>query len=115
MQYDADGRAVITPLTDRLIAIDAAALQAVPEVIAIAYDAAKAEAVGGGDPRRFRDEPGHRTGRWGWRCFVILRGRLLRAFNDAVGAFDPSPYEWPKPSSLQRLRLFLDAYEFPPR
>jgi len=44
---------------------------------------------------------------------VILRGRLLRAFNDAVGAFDPSPYEWPKPSSLQRLRLFLDAYELP--
>ena len=45
VQFDADGRAVITPLTDRLIGIDAAALHAVPEVIAIAYDAAKAEAV----------------------------------------------------------------------
>jgi DNA-binding transcriptional regulator LsrR (DeoR family) len=45
VQFDADGRVVITPLTDRLIGIDAPALHAVPEVIAIAYDEAKAGAV----------------------------------------------------------------------
>ena len=45
VQFDAEGRAVITPLTERLIGIDADALHAVPEVVAIAYDAAKARAV----------------------------------------------------------------------
>jgi DNA-binding transcriptional regulator LsrR (DeoR family) len=45
VQFDAEGSAVTTPLTERLIGIDAEALHAVPEVIAIAYDAAKAGAV----------------------------------------------------------------------
>jgi DNA-binding transcriptional regulator LsrR (DeoR family) len=45
VQFAADGRAVITPLTERLIGIDAPTLHAVPEVVAIAYDAAKAGAV----------------------------------------------------------------------
>lgn len=46
VQFDAQGDAVVTSLTDRLIGIDAALLQAVPEVIAIAYGAPKAAAVG---------------------------------------------------------------------
>jgi len=45
VQFDAKGRAVVTPLTERLIGIDADTLHAVPEVVAIAYDAAKARAV----------------------------------------------------------------------
>jgi DNA-binding transcriptional regulator LsrR (DeoR family) len=45
VQFDAEGRAVTTPLTERLIGIGADALHAVPEVIAIAYDVAKAGAV----------------------------------------------------------------------
>jgi DNA-binding transcriptional regulator LsrR (DeoR family) len=45
VQFDVDGAPVATSLTDRLIGIDAAHLHAVPEVIAIAYDAAKARAV----------------------------------------------------------------------
>lgn len=45
LQLDADGNAVITPLTERLIGIDAVQLHAVPEVIAIVYGAAKAQAA----------------------------------------------------------------------
>ena len=45
VQFDAEGRAVTTPVTERLIGIDAEALHAVPEVIAVAYHVAKAEAV----------------------------------------------------------------------
>jgi DNA-binding transcriptional regulator LsrR (DeoR family) len=48
VQLDADGNAVTTALTDRLIGIDAAGLHAIPEVIAITYGAAKAEAVRAG-------------------------------------------------------------------
>jgi DNA-binding transcriptional regulator LsrR (DeoR family) len=48
VQLDADGNAITTALTDRLIGIDAAGLQAIPEVIAVAYGAAKAEAVRAG-------------------------------------------------------------------
>ncbi|HEX8101766.1 MAG TPA: sugar-binding domain-containing protein [Solirubrobacteraceae bacterium] len=43
---DADGRAVATSLTDRLISIDADRLQAIDDVIGIVYGAAKAPAVG---------------------------------------------------------------------
>jgi len=45
IQLDADGKPVTTSLTERLIAIDASQLQAVPEVIAIVYGASKARAV----------------------------------------------------------------------
>lgn len=45
IQLDADGRIVTTSLTDRLIGIRAEQLQAVPDVIALAYGAAKAPAV----------------------------------------------------------------------
>ena len=48
VQLDAEGRAVTTALTDRLIGIDAAGLRAIPDVIAIAYGPAKAEAVRAG-------------------------------------------------------------------
>jgi DNA-binding transcriptional regulator LsrR (DeoR family) len=48
VQFDASGAAVASPLSERLIGIGAEALLAVPEVIAIAYDAAKAEAVAAG-------------------------------------------------------------------
>lgn len=42
---DVHGTPVETPLSDRMIGIDAAQLRAVPEVIAIAYDAVKTPAV----------------------------------------------------------------------
>lgn len=42
---DAVGAFVETPLSDRMIGINAAQMAAIPEVIAIAYDAAKAPAV----------------------------------------------------------------------
>ena len=45
LQLDAEGNAVITSLTERLIGIDAAQLRAVPDVIAIVYGAAKAGAA----------------------------------------------------------------------
>ncbi len=45
IQLDADGNAVRTPLTERLIGIEAEQLRAVPEVIALAYGTAKAGAV----------------------------------------------------------------------
>jgi DNA-binding transcriptional regulator LsrR (DeoR family) len=45
IQLDAEGRPLRTPLTDRLIGIGAEQLEAVPEVIAIAYGEAKADAV----------------------------------------------------------------------
>jgi DNA-binding transcriptional regulator LsrR (DeoR family) len=45
VQFDAAGKPVVTPLTDRLIGIDAERLHAVPEVVAIAYGAPKAAAV----------------------------------------------------------------------
>ncbi len=45
IQLDADGKALTTSLTERLIGIDAEQLHAVPEVIGIVYGAAKADAV----------------------------------------------------------------------
>lgn len=45
IQLDAEGNTVITALTERLIGIEAEALRAVPEVIAIAYGTPKAQAV----------------------------------------------------------------------
>jgi DNA-binding transcriptional regulator LsrR (DeoR family) len=42
---DADGNVLVTPLTDRIIGIDAERLRAVPDVIAIVYGPAKAHAV----------------------------------------------------------------------
>ena len=48
VQLDVDGNAVTTALTDRLIGIDAAGLRAIPDVIALAYGTAKAEAVRAG-------------------------------------------------------------------
>ena len=48
VQIDGDGNPVTTPLTDRLIGIDAAQLHAVPDVIAVAYGTAKVDAVHAG-------------------------------------------------------------------
>lgn len=48
VQLDAEGNPVTTALTDRLIGVDAAGLLAIPDVIAIAYGIAKAEAVRAG-------------------------------------------------------------------
>jgi DNA-binding transcriptional regulator LsrR (DeoR family) len=48
VQIDGDGNAVTTPLTDRLIGIDARQLHAVPDVIAVAYGTAKVDAVHAG-------------------------------------------------------------------
>jgi DNA-binding transcriptional regulator LsrR (DeoR family) len=48
VQIDGTGRPVATPLTDRLIGIDAAQLHAVPDVIAVAYGTPKADAVRAG-------------------------------------------------------------------
>jgi DNA-binding transcriptional regulator LsrR (DeoR family) len=48
IQLDAEGNTVTTALTERLIGIDAEGLRAVPEVIAIAYGAPKAQAVRAG-------------------------------------------------------------------
>ena len=45
VQLDAEGRPVTTPLTHRLISIDAERLRAVDDVIGVVYDAAKAPAV----------------------------------------------------------------------
>jgi DNA-binding transcriptional regulator LsrR (DeoR family) len=45
IQLDADGRSVATELSERIICIDAERLRAVPEIIAIAYGRAKADAV----------------------------------------------------------------------
>ena len=42
---DAEGRPVSTSITGRLIGIDAEGLLAIPDVIALAYGTAKAEAV----------------------------------------------------------------------
>jgi DNA-binding transcriptional regulator LsrR (DeoR family) len=48
VQIDGEGNSVATPLTDRLIGIDAQQLHAVPDVIAVAYGTAKVEAVSAG-------------------------------------------------------------------
>jgi len=45
IQLDAEGTPIETPLTERVIAIEAQQLRAVPEVIAVAYGSAKAPAV----------------------------------------------------------------------
>jgi DNA-binding transcriptional regulator LsrR (DeoR family) len=45
VQLDAEGKAIKTSLTDRLIAIDAEQLRAVPDVIGLVYGTAKADAV----------------------------------------------------------------------
>jgi DNA-binding transcriptional regulator LsrR (DeoR family) len=45
---DADGNPVTTPITDRLIGIDAQGLLAIPDVIALAYGTPKADAVRAG-------------------------------------------------------------------
>jgi DNA-binding transcriptional regulator LsrR (DeoR family) len=48
VQIDGEGNPVTTPLTDRLIGIDARQLHAVPDVIAVAYGTAKVDAVHAG-------------------------------------------------------------------
>ena len=48
VQIDGEGKPVTTPLTDRLIGIDADQLKAVPDVIAVAYGTAKVDAVNAG-------------------------------------------------------------------
>jgi DNA-binding transcriptional regulator LsrR (DeoR family) len=48
VQIDGEGNPVTTPLTDRLIGIDAQQLHAVPDVIAVAYGTAKVDAVHAG-------------------------------------------------------------------
>jgi DNA-binding transcriptional regulator LsrR (DeoR family) len=48
VQIDGDGNAVTTPLTDRIIGIEAEQMRAVPEVIAVAYGTAKVDAVHAG-------------------------------------------------------------------
>jgi DNA-binding transcriptional regulator LsrR (DeoR family) len=48
VQIDGDGKPVTTPLTDRLIGIDARELHAVPDVIAVPYGIAKVDAVHAG-------------------------------------------------------------------
>jgi DNA-binding transcriptional regulator LsrR (DeoR family) len=45
VQLDAEGNAVTTALTERLIGIDADGLRAIPDVIALAYGISKAQAV----------------------------------------------------------------------
>jgi DNA-binding transcriptional regulator LsrR (DeoR family) len=45
VQLDGDGNAITTPLTERIIGIDADQLRAIPEVIAIVYGTSKAGAV----------------------------------------------------------------------
>jgi DNA-binding transcriptional regulator LsrR (DeoR family) len=45
LQLDAEGRPVVTSITDRMIAFDAELLRRVPDVIAIAYGVDKAGAV----------------------------------------------------------------------
>jgi DNA-binding transcriptional regulator LsrR (DeoR family) len=45
VQLDGNGNPLVTPLTDRLIGIDAEQMRAVPDVLAIAYGAPKAAAV----------------------------------------------------------------------
>jgi DNA-binding transcriptional regulator LsrR (DeoR family) len=45
IQLDADGNAVTTPLTERIIGIDAEQLRGVPDVIAFVYGTRKAGAV----------------------------------------------------------------------
>jgi DNA-binding transcriptional regulator LsrR (DeoR family) len=65
VQLDADGHATTTALTDRLVGVDAAALHAIPDVIAIAYDPRKAEAVRAGL-------------RGGWATSLVTHGSLAR-------------------------------------
>ena len=48
VQIDGDGNPVRTPLTDRMIGIDADQLHAVPDIIAVAYGTAKVDAVHAG-------------------------------------------------------------------
>jgi DNA-binding transcriptional regulator LsrR (DeoR family) len=48
VQIDGEGNPVTTPLTDRLIGINAQQLHAVPDVIAVAYGTAKVDAVRAG-------------------------------------------------------------------
>jgi DNA-binding transcriptional regulator LsrR (DeoR family) len=45
VQLDADGHVITTPITERLVAVDAEQLQSVPDVIGLVYGTAKAEAV----------------------------------------------------------------------
>jgi DNA-binding transcriptional regulator LsrR (DeoR family) len=48
VQIDGEGNPVTTPLTERVIGIDAAQMHAVPDVIAVAYGTAKVDAVRAG-------------------------------------------------------------------
>src|SRR5919198_6028035 len=48
VQIDGEGNPVTTPLTDRVIGIEATQMRAVPEVIAVAYGTAKVDAVRAG-------------------------------------------------------------------
>jgi DNA-binding transcriptional regulator LsrR (DeoR family) len=70
VQLDAAGEAVITALTDRLIGIDAAGLQAIPDVIAIAYGPSKAEAV-------------RAALRGGWATSLVTHAALARELLEA--------------------------------
>ena len=45
LQLSEDGRALVTPLSDRIVGVPADQLRAVPEIIAIAYGRAKASSV----------------------------------------------------------------------
>jgi len=71
LQLDADGNAVVTSLTERLIGIDAAQLHAVPEVIGIVYGAAKAGAV-------------HAAVRGGFVNSLVTHGAIARALLESA-------------------------------
>ena len=71
VQFDTAGEAVTTALTDRLIGIDAAVLQEIPDVIAIAYGPPKAEAVRAGL-------------RGGWATSLVTHAALARELLEAA-------------------------------
>lgn len=71
VQLDADGNAVVTSLTERVIGISAAQLQAVPDVIAIVYGAAKAGAA-------------HAAVRGGYVNSLVTHGAVARALLDSA-------------------------------
>jgi DNA-binding transcriptional regulator LsrR (DeoR family) len=70
VQLDDAGNAITTALTDRLVGVDAAALKAIPDVIAIAYGTPKAEAVRAGL-------------RGGWATSLVTHASLARELLEA--------------------------------
>jgi DNA-binding transcriptional regulator LsrR (DeoR family) len=70
VQLDDAGNAITTALTDRLVGVDAAALRAIPDVIAIAYGTPKAEAVRAGL-------------RGGWATSLVTHASLARELLEA--------------------------------